>query len=432
MIPISLDRLLSQRRTLLLQGPMGPFFATLARTLRDHGQSVWKVNFNGGDDYYYQGDDVLPYTQPMADWPAWLRQVIQTHQIEAIVVFGQTRVMHELALREAKALGLTSFVFEEGYMRPDYVTLEVGGVNADSSLSRDPAFYRQLNIEPQPAPVPTNQKFSDVAFIARAYGAALWLAKKRYPHYEHHRCMAPLSETFRWVRSVFWRKPLYRWQESGLLEFLRAPAQRKRYFLVPLQVHNDSQVLCHSRFGSVSAFIVEVMQSFAQHAPADQRLVFKHHPMDRAYNNYRAQIEKLARELGVVGRVHYLHDQHLPTLLQHARGVVTINSTTGLQSLFHGTPVVTLGECFYAVPGMVHAGPLEAFWREPGKVNRVLYERFRAHTLRETQLNASFYADTPGLPSSTETSRRWALASLSPTAEAHALSWSSPTVPTLK
>jgi len=263
------------------------------------------------------------------------------------------------------------------------------------------------------------------------YAVALWRGRSRYPHYEHHRCLHPVREGLRWVRGG-WRKWKNRWLESGKLEFLSAPAQHKRYFLVPLQVHNDSQVLCHSRFGSVSAFIVEVMQSFAHHAPLDQRLVFKHHPLDRPYNDYRELISGLAQELGLVGRVHYLHDQHLPTLLQHARGLVTINSTTGLQSLFHGTPVVTLGECFYAVPGLVHAGPLEAFWHEPGKVDRGLYERFRAHTLRETQLNASFYADTPGLPSSTETSRRRALASLSPTAEAQALSWSSPTAPTLK
>jgi capsular polysaccharide export protein len=50
MIPTSLDRLLCQRRTLMLQGPMGPFFERLARTLRAHGQQVWKVNFNAGDE----------------------------------------------------------------------------------------------------------------------------------------------------------------------------------------------------------------------------------------------------------------------------------------------------------------------------------------------------------------------------------------------
>lgn len=431
MIPVSLDRLLSQRRTLLLQGPMGTFFATLARTLRDHGQSVWKVNFNGGDDFYFQGTGVLSFTQPMSEWTAWLRDVLERHQIDAVVVFGQTRVMHELALREAKALGLATFVFEEGYLRPDYVTLEMGGVNADSSISRDPAFYRHINIEPQPMPAPTHQQFGEVANLAMTYAVELWKARHRYPHYQHHRCLHPITEGLRWVRGG-WRKWRNRLHEADLLPYLSAPGQHKRFFLVPLQVHNDSQVLKHSRFGSVPAFIEEVLQSFARYAPADQLLVFKHHPLDRPYNDYRSFIERLARSLDVADRVMYLHDQHLPTLLQHARGVVTINSTTGLQALFHGTPVVALGECFYAVPGMVHAGPLEVFWHEPGVVDRGLYERFRAHVVRECQLNASFYADTPGLPSSTETSRRRALASVSPTAADQTDNWSSPTAPTLK
>ena len=114
----------------------------------------------------------------------------------------------------------------------------------------------------------------------------------------------------------------------------------------------------------------------------------------------------------MAGRVHYVHDLHLPSLLQAARGVVTINSTVGLQSLFHGTPVVALGEAIYAIDGMVHDGPLDAFWNDPGRVDGALFQRFRSHLVLQTQLNASFYADAPGLPdytppsSSTEASRR--------------------------
>ncbi len=431
MIPISLDRLLQQQRTMLLQGPMGPFFAELARTLRDHGQTVSKVNFNAGDDYFFQGEGVLSFQDPLADWPAWLRSKLVDLKIDAVVLFGQTRAMHVLALREARALGITVYVFEEGYLRPDFVTLEIGGVNAESSIPRDAAFYRHLNIEPQPVPLPTHQKFSTLSGLAARYGSELWKGRARYPHYEHHRCMDPIGETSKWLWGVA-RKWIARWQERDMQPWLSAPEQHKRFFLVPLQVHNDSQVLCHSRFGSVEAFIVEVMRSFTKHAGADQLLVFKHHTMDRAYRNYRRLIQEHGEAMGLADRVHYIHDQHLPTLLQHARGVVTINSTTGLQSLYHATPVITLGDCFYAVPGMVHAGPLERFWREPGVVDRDLFQRFRAHLLRETQLNASFYGETPGLPSSTETSRRLALASSNPSAAPQAASWSPPTVPTLK
>ena len=39
----------SGKRVLLLQGPVGPFFALLAQDLREAGAEVFKVNFNAGD-----------------------------------------------------------------------------------------------------------------------------------------------------------------------------------------------------------------------------------------------------------------------------------------------------------------------------------------------------------------------------------------------
>jgi len=431
MIPTSLNHLLRQRRTLLLQGPMGSFFATLARTLRDQGQEVWKVNFNAGDDHYFSGDGVLRFSETMHHWPARLAEWLDQHCIDALVLFGQTRTMHVQAMEVAKRLGLTIYVFEEGYLRPDYVTLEVGGVNAESAIPRDPDFYRQLDIEAQPAPLPTRQDFGEVANIAMTYAMAAWQGRRKYPHYAHHRCVSPVREGLRWVRGG-WRKWKNRWAESHMLDFLSADAQLKRFFLVPLQVHNDSQIVHHSSFGTVANFIGHVLESFAADAAPEHLLVFKHHPLDRPYKDYRQLIELRAAELGISGRVHYIHDQHLPTLLQRARGVVTVNSTTGLQALFHGTPLITLGQCFYAVPGMVHAGPLQRFWRQPGEVDKQLFSKFRNYLLRETQLNASFYAETPGLPSITEARRRLALASSNPSAADQAANWSSPTAPTLK
>ena len=59
-----------------------------------------------------------------------------------------------------------------------------------------------------------------------------------------------------------------------------------RYFLVPLQVHNDAQIEKHSDYVSVENFIEEVTASFARHAPRGRLLVFKHHPMDRGYCDY--------------------------------------------------------------------------------------------------------------------------------------------------
>ena len=408
--PTSLEQLLRQRRVLMLQGPIGWFFARLAALLRAHGQDVVKVHFNGGDDWFWRGPGAVRFAEPVANWPQALRSLLARQRTDAVVLFGQSRLMHEIAIREARALGIAVYVFEEGYVRPDYVTLEVGGVNGHSSIPRDRGFYDTLQTDDPPLPLPTHQSFGGVADLAMTYALATTLGAWAYPHYQHHRSLHPIAEGLRWVRG-YSRKWAYRWRDRDTLAELCGDDRRKRWFLAPLQVWNDSQIRMFSPYRDVGQFIERVMQSFAEHADAGDWLVFKHHPLDRPYSDYTTLIARRALALGISARVRYVHDLHLPTLLKQARGVVTVNSTTGLQALYHGTPVVTLGDCLYAVDGLVHRGPLEAFWREPRTVDLPLFHRFRAHLVRETQLNASFYAETPGLASITEASRRLATAS---------------------
>lgn len=420
---------------------MGPFFARLAAWLHVQGALVQKVNFNAGDEWFWsepgctghggEAPTAVAYNQPTAQWPAALRALLDRHRADALVLFGQSRPLHQMAVDVARAAGVPVYVFEEGYLRPDYVTLEVGGVNAESSLPRDATFYRELDIQPAPPPEPTGQQFGTVANLAMTYALACWLGRKRFPHYQHHRCLHPIREGLRWVRGAG-RKYESRWVERRAQAYLAAPEQHKRYFLVPLQVHNDAQILCHSPYQSVEQFIHEVIDSFAKAAPADDLLVIKHHPLDKPYRDYRELIRSRVAALGLEGRVLYIHDQHLPTLLRAAKGVVTVNSTTGLQAMFHNTPVLALGDCLYAIPGLVHPGPLHTFWQQPGEVDRELFLNYRAYLTQQTQLNASFYADAPGLSSSTDTSRRAASASDTPAAAAKAADWSAPTVPTLK
>src|SRR5919206_4432162 len=106
MIPTSLDRLLCQRRTLMLQGPMGSFFERLAATLRSHGQQVWKVNFNAGDEWFFRDEQAIAFREPMEQWPARVRGLLRELSIDAIVLFGQSRRMHQEAIHEAQALGI--------------------------------------------------------------------------------------------------------------------------------------------------------------------------------------------------------------------------------------------------------------------------------------------------------------------------------------
>ncbi|HEU0200868.1 MAG TPA: hypothetical protein VFR86_10585, partial [Burkholderiaceae bacterium] len=81
------------------------------------------------------------------------------------------------------------------------------------------------------------------------------------------------------------------------------------------------------------------------------------------------------------------------TLLQHARGVVVVNSTTGLQAMHHGTAVHVCGRSFYAKPGLVSPGSLDEFWVQPIPPLPELFTQFLRVINHYSQVNASFYVD---------------------------------------
>lgn len=368
---------------------MGTFFKRLRIWLQTQGAEVYKVNLNGGDWLFDHGAHTLDYRGRLEDFGVWLGQLLQQQRIDALLCFGDCRAYHRLAARVARARGLPLFVFEEGYLRPDYITLEQGGVNAYSPLiKRSVCSLRRESVavaEPQAA----HPCFRRMALSAMAYYGAAWLLRWRYPHYQHHKNFSVFSESFYWLRSG-WRKLMYRSLQRALIRRLRHDL-RQQYFLVALQVFNDSQILHHSPYGDIREFIAEVLDSFARHAAADQHLLFKHHPLDRGHRNYRQLIVQLAQRAGISERVHYVHDAPLPELLKHCIGVVTVNSTVGLSALHHGKPLLTMGRALYDVPGLSGQDGLDRFWRRLPPVDATLYRQLRACMVRSTQLNGAFY-----------------------------------------
>lgn len=381
----------ADQRVLLLQGPLGPYFRRLASDLEAAGATVRKINFNGGDWAFYPSGE--SYTGSLEDWPTRFQALLNAWKPNAVALFGDRRPIHERIATLCKEAGVQCYVFEEGYFRPSFITCELGGVNARSGIPRDPSFFRGLAMDqPQSLEVepPRSAYWYTVLWTCVYYffGALAWPIYRRY---QHHRRFS-LTECLLWVRGAarkWWRKWVERDEETKL-----TTTWSQRFFLVPLQVHNDAQVTHNSRFGDVAAFISEVVESFALAAPKDTVLVLKHHPMDRAYRNYASLIAHLSRVFGVTGRVRYIHDQHLPTLLEHAAGVVAINSTAGLNAIHQGVPTITLGDAFYDFEGMTYQGDLESFWWQAGNArpDRTLYLAFRRWVIQHTQINDNFYA----------------------------------------
>ncbi len=389
------------KRVLLLQGPVGPFFRRLCRELQSHDVEVTKVNFNGGDALFFGGPFVVPFRGAMSEWPEFFRSLAAKRNIEAVFLFGDCRPIHREASRICSELGIAVWVFEEGYVRPDHVTLERGGVNGYSSMSKDPDFYRRATRdlpELQPPVRIGRIAFWYSAWFAILYWSALTLSKWRYPRYRHHRNANAFREAFCWGRGGI-RKLRYRLRERRVIGRVENEWSGD-YFLVPLQVYCDAQ-LQHSDFDSMEAFIDEVVRTFAECAPAGTRLILKHHPADRPYRDYTRYVRQLGERYGCSERIVYVHDLHLPTLLENARGTVTMNSTAGSASLQHSTPLKVLGQAVYDIPQLTCERDLGSFFQDPGEVDRELYSSFRRWLMEVNQVNGNFYKRAPGLPSPT-------------------------------
>jgi len=384
---------LSGKNILFLQGPVGFFFTKVAEQFRDRGANVFRIGLNAGDSFFSLPDYYTAYRRKPEEWSEFIAYFLTTRNIDKLFVFGDCRFYQSVAISAADKLDIEVYVFEEGYLRPHYITLEKYGVNNYSRISRDPKFYK--NLEDVDIPIPKFSTPNPVCNwgIVMAYYFVAKLFKFRYPHYRHHRNFSAIQEFFFGIRSLI-RKVYYTQRDKRYLSRIENELSDK-YFFIPLQTHNDFQILQHSGYGTIEKFIIEVLESFAKNSK-DEFIIFKHHPIDRGRKNYKKFIYEQSREFSISHRVIVLHDLHLPTLLMHAKGTVTINSTVGLSSILHDTPTITLGRAVYDIEGLTNKNiPLNNFWTHCMHPDAELARKFKQYLIQTTQLNGNFFGRMP-------------------------------------
>ncbi|EAH9845145.1 capsule biosynthesis protein [Campylobacter coli] len=379
----------SGKTVLLLQGPVGTFFHRLAIKMKKNKTKVFKLNFNGGDFLFYPSGKRCKCDEK--DLENFYENFFKEKKIDAIVMYNDCRLIHTKAIKVAKELGIGIWIFEEGYLRPYCITFEKDGVNANSSLPRDKNFYLSCNILTKESIKEIPGGFKFMAFSAFLYWFFSFLLAPFFNNKLHHRTLYPFEFLF-WFRSLY-RKYLYKFTEKKLNQ--KIYSLEKKYFLAILQVYNDTQIKHHYK-KSIEEFIEELILSFANHARAKSYLVFKHHPMDRGYRNYSKLIDELCQKYHVEGRIFYVHDTYLPTLLKKALGCITINSTVGLSAILEGCPTKVCGNAFYDFEGLAYPKKLQFFWREAHayKPNPSLVINFKNYLLNTNQFNGNFYKNS--------------------------------------
>lgn len=382
-----------KRSYLFLQGVCSPFFAHLADRLAALGHRVWRVNFNAGDALYWGGRPGEHFRGPIEELPAYLNEIYRRHEITDQILFGDCRPVHRPAVASARAGGIRTHVFEEGYFRPHWVTLEREGVNANSPLPRDPDWYRRVG-----AQVPEYHRgtqFKSPFWMRAGHDVAYHVAGMAnpllFPRYRTHAPSNAAVEYAAYLRRNC-RVKLVERRDAMLIDRLVAAATD--YYLLPLQLGNDAQIRFHSPFNGMDDVMDYVMASFARHAPPESRLVIKNHPLDVGLINHAAICARIAHRYGIEHRIDYLESGNLAMLLEHARGTVTVNSTVGSVALGYSCPTIALSDPIYNLPGLTFQQGLDEFWTQGEKPDEALFHCFRNTVVHAAQINGGFYCRT--------------------------------------
>lgn len=189
------------------------------------GCRCWRVGFNAADKVFWRpSSKFISFKEPYCEWPATFRKIVTDKSITDLVLYGDTREIHQRAISEARKLNIEVHVFEEGYLRPYWVTYERGGSNENSRLMQMPLKQMQSDLTDYDleAPMPPSH-WGDTrqhVFYGALYHWFIMFANRAFPHFKPHRAI------LHGHRPLIFGQPFYAgW---GLSKDISPPPRRNR------------------------------------------------------------------------------------------------------------------------------------------------------------------------------------------------------------
>ncbi|MEM8650227.1 MAG: hypothetical protein AAGF54_06830 [Pseudomonadota bacterium] len=390
----SLQDRTGKMRVLLLNGPVGPFFKLLQIQLNQSNFDAWRVCFNAGDLYFSNKEKRISYTRSPDEFDDWLNAILVNGRFDAILFMGSERQLNIAAKNVAERNNVAVLSLEEGYFRPGFITMEEGGNNRSSPLAGrlPPANFESVQKIANPE---IESSFSRLVWWGFVYFVFRGLFTPISGRRTFHKKRPLVSEAFFWLRN--YKRWLTHQRRNYLLTERLLEKKNKQYYLLPLQVADDTQLTMAGRGWNNDRFLEAAISSFAKHAPPGTELVIKVHPISRGHSNELSNAAALAKLYGAEGRVHVIDTGSLGLLCRHARGMLTINSTSGLAAIAHGTPLFVIGDAIYRHPTLAWCansiGELNEFWIKGNAAEPSLRQRYLAWISEEAVLSGDFYAD---------------------------------------
>lgn len=384
-------KVVSERHFLFLQGMPCDFFRLVGNALETQGHRISRINLCFADWLFWHDVRAINYRGRLENWETFLRRFIQSNQITDLVLLGEQRKYHKQAVVVAQSLGVRVMATDFGYLRPDWITLEPNGLGGNSSLPRSATEIRRLAATA--APVDLEPQHKDDALLM-SLGDLLGsmgnvFLKFLYPFYRQSDARPHPLIYFPAMGRSLWLKSTHERAASEVFDALKRSCEP--FFVFPLQLDHDFQIRAYSPFGGMAEAIDLVLRSFALYAPANCKLLIKSHPWDPGLINWKKLIEKHADASGIANRVIYLNGGNLDEMMRLGQGVVTVNSTSGLQALRFGRAVKVLGSAVYDVDALTSNQSLDEFWQNPSPPDLALLGDFIRVLVASTQVRGVFF-----------------------------------------
>lgn len=383
---------LDERQTVLfLQGPLSALFGLIADRLTAHGHECLRINVSPGDAAFWGLRPATNWRGRVADWHDFIDRFLAERGVTAVVMHSERRVYHRIAADKARARGIDVIVTELGYLRPDWMTIEKNGNSVDSLFPVDPREIREIAAAVPAAGYgvrfPVSRGLETVDELRNSLpNTFAWFL---YPHYERHITHHHFTGYRRWML----RELTAARRARAAREVLQCLDERRTpFFLFVMQTDGDFQIRANSQFEDMRHAIGATLASFATHAPAGHAIVFKNHPLDTGGTDWPRVMADLAATYGVSRRVHFVDGLAMGDYLAKAVGVVTVNSSAGIDALAAGRPTISLSPSIFDIEGLTFQGGLDAFWRAGAPPDATLFAAFRSALAASVQVRGSIYS----------------------------------------
>lgn len=256
--------------------------------------------------------------------------------IDQLVIWGP-HIIPKTIHAFAKKNNIIIWNLELGYFRPFTLTMDLKGVNYENSVPVTKKFYDDISIDEDRY----NKFLKEPEIAIEEFELSRKLDKAFFDHYD-------VAERHRYISR---KLDIPKFDD----EIYSSTVCNEKHIFVPFQMEVDSQSILYSRnikkmFDLVKV-TTEAAKIYNEKYNDSIKIVYKPHPL--SYRSEKIGVNAIYSYCQKHGN-YLVGDINSFDLIKNANALITINSTVGLEGLMENKSIITLGQAFYNIEGLVH------------------------------------------------------------------------------